>query len=580
MGALGFFDVLPIATMSHVQLAVGEVVDATNWKVDLPESILESLSSESELEYPLIFALTSQTTKTHVGVRQFSAPESTITITTPIAQALGLSIGDIVKLKHTSLPKGSAVKLKTETALDWKPLLERWLPTNCTALTVGDTLMVSYLGQLHKAVVEELEPENAVCIIDTDLDLEIVGGNQQFDTLTGFEYDMPIALSEVPLTKETPDYLFVEATNGVLYVGPELATSRESFTYRITGTRELTASDLKKLGPSFSVCGYGMATLTLAAPAVESQEGSKLCPVCSKWVPEQSFILHTSFCQRNSIKCECGQVFSRQIPSDHWHCPVCSANGVGFEEAHLKEHEPSTCSCGFEDTFLNVAYHRASDCPERIILCRFCHLSVAQEIASAADKVLGITGHESHCGNRTADCHICGRPVRLRNMEAHMQQHDVQRRSRGTPVTCKNQNCVAIVKDESNALGLCSKCFGPLFSLDNDPDGSRLRARMERKYVLQLSTGCGKSWCTNQYCRTGTGIQRSFKDVLPIVKELLLMNAFYFCVDQIMAKKAMFVYEDGVYDRAWRSMAITQCSNETEAEEWLQTHAPKLGEAV
>lgn len=561
-----------------MQLAVEEILDTTIWKVDLPESILQSLTAGSDIEYPLIFSLQGPDRKTHVGVREFSANESAIRISSSIAQSLNVSVGSVVNVNAVSLPKGTAVKLRTEADLDWKPLLERWLPLNCTALSVGDVLMVDYLGQAHRVTVEELDPESAVCVIDTDLDLEIVGG-QHLDSSVEFEYDTPVLLSDSVLSKKTPDYLHIDASNGVLYIGPEFATSLESFTFRVAGTRELQQQDLERLGDSFSICGYGSAKLSITRPVEPVSADSQLCPTCSKYIPTQSFVLHSSFCQRNTVRCDCGEVFNREIPKDHWHCSNCSAHGVGFEDVHSLEHSQASCTCGkFDGSFLETAYHRASDCEYKVIVCRFCHLKVPQGLPSATDRALGITGHESDCGNRTAACHVCSRPVRLRNMDAHMQQHDVQRKSRSAPVTCSNQNCVAVIKEPTNKLGLCTKCFGPLFSLDSDPDGSRLRSRIERRYVLQLSTGCGKSWCTNKYCRTASGEQKPFKEILPLVKDLMSQEQFYFCVDQIMSKKSMFVYEDGVYDRAWRSLAIYQCATETEAEEWLQIHAPKLSE--
>jgi hypothetical protein len=57
----------------------------------------------------------------------------------------------------------------------------------------------------------------------------------------------------------------------------------------------------------------------------------------------------------------------------------------------------------------------------------------------------------------------------------------------------------------------------------HDPEGKALKRRVERRYLMQLLTGCGKAWCKNEFCKTGRknlGIEGSVgtKEALPMVK--------------------------------------------------------------
>jgi hypothetical protein len=75
-----------------------------------------------------------------------------------------------------------------------------------------------------------------------------------------------------------------------------------------------------------------------------------------------------------------------------------------------------------------------------------------------------------------------------------------------------------------------------------------LKRRVERRYLTQLVTGCGKSWCNNEFCKTGrknTGVSTaalSMKDALPIVKPILeqLSNdeaPMHFCTEEKMQQR-------------------------------------------
>ena len=260
----------------------------------------------------------------------------------------------------------------------------------------------------------------------------------------------------------------------------------------------------------------------------------------------------------------------------------------------------------------DLAVHRTSICPGKIILCQFCHLEVPQEgdpfDPSPEALISGLTAHELADGARTTDCHLCSKIIRLRDMATHLKHHDMQKSSRTKPAICRNVNCGRTLEGvgkngeigagsrmgqgPGNELGLCSICFGPLYVSMHDPEGKAMKRRVERRYISQLITGCGKAWCTNEYCKTAkskidkTSPALATKDASPIVKPLMdtlwdTRQQMFFCVDdgsQKRRKLAEMLAGEKVYDLEW---CVAACEAETgnldRARQWLQNWAPKRG---
>lgn len=254
------------------------------------------------------------------------------------------------------------------------------------------------------------------------------------------------------------------------------------------------------------------------------------CKNCHQWVPEATLILHENFCYRNNILCpQCQNVFQKSSIEwqNHWHCPHDPSHGLTAASRHKHDrfhHTPHPCPlCPFTAPSLAaLAHHRTTICPGKPILCQFCHLVLPQQSPddpSFSDPTVllsGLTPHELSDGARTTDCHLCSQIVRLRDMATHMKHHDYVRRSRGPPRVCRNANCGQVLDrvgghgviqrvggGGGDDVGLCDRCFGPLYNSSFDPDGRGLRRRVERRYLTQLLTGCGREWCRNGYCRTG-----------------------------------------------------------------------------
>ncbi|KAF2235455.1 ubiquitin fusion degradation protein-like protein [Viridothelium virens] len=375
---------------------------------------------------------------------------------------------------------------------------------------------------------------------------------------------------------------------------------RASAVDRITSSKEQSDTTLKDAPPN---------------------PGEVRCKNCQQWIPQQSLFLHENFCLRNNILCPqgCGQVFQKRSPTyqSHWHCPHDSSHGTTPSSLHRHNHlfhTPHTCPHCTTLTFLTLpqlAHHRTTTCPAKLILCRFCHLRVPQEGESDPSAppsealLMGLTPHEFADGARTTECHLCGRISRLRDMDMHLRHHELERRNRAKPRICRNANCGRTIAgagagSDENELGLCATCFGPLYVAMYDPEGKALRRRVERRYLGQLMSGCGKGWCANGYCKTGKqnrgeeGRALSMKEALPLVKPFLdglkeSDSPLQFCVDETSQRRRNLAEmlaaggttgaETGVYALEW-CVAASEAENGDldNAMRWLRDQAPKIGE--
>ncbi|KAF3048907.1 hypothetical protein E8E11_008726 [Didymella keratinophila] len=356
------------------------------------------------------------------------------------------------------------------------------------------------------------------------------------------------------------------------------------------------------------------------------------CKNCNQWVPKGSLFLHENFCLRNNVACPhgCGQVFQKRSPAfqNHWHCPHDTFTGntpLSLQKHNAIHHTPQTCSsCGIDFPSLpTLAHHKVTTCPGKLILCRFCHLQVPQEGDPTEPPnpellLSGLTPHELADGGRTTECHLCNKIVRFRDMETHLRHHDLERLSRPAPRICRNVNCGRTQDGASktgdtragtrkgqgpgNEIGLCSVCFGPLYVSLHDPEGKALKRRIERRYFSQLLTGCGKSWCRNEFCRAGRKNlgqeDRSVptREAIPIVKPFLegmdgrgYVTPLHFCVDEASQKRRtlaeMLTAEKGIegkggYGMEWCVAALEAENGDlNKARAWLKGWAPQRTEA-
>ncbi len=341
------------------------------------------------------------------------------------------------------------------------------------------------------------------------------------------------------------------------------------------------------------------------------------CKNCRQWVPKRTMVLHESFCRRNNIACpECGATFQKSSVEweKHWHCPHDDAHGSS-EKSKLKHdymyHSEHQCpACSFATNSLpDLARHRTTICPGKVILCKFCHLEVPQEgdpfNPSPESLVSGLSEHELADGARTTDCHLCSKIIRLRDMATHLKHHELEKAHRPKPAVCRNANCGRTLhgvgrngavgtgthmgQGPGNDIGLCSMCFSPLYVSLHDPEGKALKRRIERKYLSQMMTGCVKRWCRNEWCKTGRANANlaakgsSAQIVLPMIKPLMDVfrnteSPMYFCVDESNQRRrtlAEMLASEKVWDPEW---CIAACEAEgpnlDKAREWLMNWAP------
>lgn len=364
------------------------------------------------------------------------------------------------------------------------------------------------------------------------------------------------------------------------------------------------------------------------------------CTNCHQAVPKRTMFLHQNFCLRNNILCPyCHLVFQKSSSEwhNHWHCPHDSSHGNSLSSNAKHDslmHTSRSCpSCGYDAINTpDLAHHQTTTCPGKLILCQFCHLQVPQQgpddpSPDSAEVILsGLTPHELSDGARTTECHICGKIIRLRDMTTHLKHHDLQRLSRSKPRICRNVNCGRTldgvgkggevkVQASRNDLGVCDVCFGPLYVTMYDPDGKALRRRVERKYLTQLLTGCGQSWCRNEYCKNGRkslgllqeGQTISSKEALGMIRPTLdgLKDGkvpVHFCADEASQKRKVLaelvaaegdangkgkgkersgVVQGSGYELEWCVAALEAAGGDLDkARGWLRDFAPTKAEAA
>ncbi|KAI4847731.1 ubiquitin fusion degradation protein [Aureobasidium sp. EXF-8845] len=602
---------------------------------------------KNQLPHPLTFRLVNANNGrvVYAGIREFSAEEGCATLSTFLQQALDLKDdGAQVTIHARQIPKGTFVKLRPLEAGydpdDWKALLEQHLRSNYTTLTRGEVLIVpGPAREEFRFLIDSFQPESdAVCVVDTDLEVDIEALNEEqaretlskiaakiqnkqphgerssaggdldvFNAQQGqiapgdyIDYQLPswprsqsleIELEAADLDDDidllvspfsarqrnrprTDEHVFgdfsgrpakkirLEPSNVEMEDAEALWISLHAF----SGEDDQSSTDSRQFTLRVKVGSSKAAESSSSTEQSHNPEDVR-CKNCGQWVPQRTLMLHENFCLRNNISCPhgCGQVFQKRSSAfeKHWHCP--------------------------HDTFY-VPQEGDPDVPN------------AEALLS------GLTPHELADGSRTTECHLCSRIVRLRDMDTHLKHHDLTRKSRSQPRMCRNAVCGrtldgtshdgntrAAVRDTGNDIGLCAACFGPLYVSNYDPENKALKRRIERRYLTQLLTGCGKPWCRNTFCKTGRtntgeGGSMSTKDALPMIKpyvDAIITPAetkpLHFCVDEASQTRRtiaeLMKEESGMkgeaYSLPWCIGALEAENGQTDkAREWLGNWAP------
>ncbi|KAJ2797908.1 hypothetical protein H4R20_005015 [Coemansia guatemalensis] len=435
-----------------------------------------------------------------------------------------------------------------------------------TVLSLGQTFQVP-VGGMDKPLafsVAALEPMDAVDIVDTDLSVDIV--HVDGDVISGRPKDdaeqqqidelIPGVTRDITIAKDRPRvfqlHIPADVENAEISIVCQPGSDASLCASRILRNPGILDNEWFNCSPPSqqpkslfiecaqfpsgsntiyaSVVGFtDTCTATIEArfdvPAKPEQTNlsaseaidkvdadERLCSNCGSSVPIARFEMHRAVCERHNVKCpKCSRIFKRgsEELDQHWHCDICNEAGeISDCTKHMDfYHTPCKCSC---DSSLNypslvaLADHRRTDCENRLIECQYCHTIVAQgPVSSAAEAImLGQRAHEFECGSRSITCVKCKTYVRIRQVQVHMRVHEMKEaEARANMVPCVNRECRRERGD--NLLGLCSICFGPLYSGQYDPGNQKLLKRLARNLHMQLTSGCGSASCRNTHCASG-----------------------------------------------------------------------------
>lgn len=390
----------------------------------------------------------------------------------------------LIEVRYVWLPKGTYAKLQPDEfgfsdIPNHKAVLETSLRQHAT-LSQDDVLTVNH-GQLEYHLrVLELKPFSSISVLETDIEVDIVGPDSALER-TNQHVLRPLLFgkSESGVVKEG-NYMYYkftidndtwgrissgeaeievkiesEAHDGDtdLYISrhPLLFPNQHQHQWSShdVGPKALvlTSKDPGLGGGTYSIGLYGFKGTTkykvsvtihdkvnhkVSQQAVSLSSSSSMevdtveCKNCKHYIPSRTIALHEVYCSRHNVVCQhvgCGIVLRIEEAKHHVHCEKCGqAFQKGEIEKHMKVfHEPLHCPCGIVLEKELMVQHQSSDCPLRLITCRFCGdmVQAGTSATDVRDRLRGLSEHESLCGSRTAPCDSCGRAVMLKEMDIH-----------------------------------------------------------------------------------------------------------------------------------------------------------------
>ncbi|OMO84806.1 Ubiquitin fusion degradation protein UFD1 [Corchorus olitorius] len=421
---------------------------------------------------------------THSGVLEFTADEGSVGLPPHVWSNLfpvDTPKTSLVEVRYVRLSKGTYAKLQPDgigfsDLPNHKAILETSLRQHAT-LSQDDILTVKYGELTYRLRVLELKPSSAISVLETDIEVDIVNPGVESEGTNQYVLK-PIVFgtSDSGLVEEG-NYMYykfsiddktwenivsgdvnievkidAEANGGDtdLYVSkhPLIFPNRHQHEWSShdVGSKTLILSSKdRNLGAgTYSLAVYGFKGTTTYQVSVHVQENSKRtvgqqavhlssmdvdtveCRNCKHFIPTRSIALHEAYCSRHNVVCPhvgCGIVLRIEEAKNHGHCEKCGqALHLGEMEKHMKVfHEPLMCPCGVVLEKEDMVQHQASDCPLRLIPCRFCGdmVQAGSCAMDVRDRLRGLSEHESICGSRTAPCDSCGRSVMLKDMDIH-----------------------------------------------------------------------------------------------------------------------------------------------------------------
>jgi len=122
----------------------------------------------------------------------------------------------------------------------------------------------------------------------------------------------------------------------------------------------------------------------------------------------------------------------------------------------------------------------------------------------------------------------------------------------------------------------------------HDPNYTKLQSRLERKLLMQLTTGCQQVHCNNSpFCATAMGRSVPMAEAMTLVKpqmDGMLDHSVQFriCVDEGVQRRAFLagmLAAEGVYGLEWCRRAVEESKGDlSKARTWLAQNGRRLDE--
>lgn len=439
-----------------LRLSVGALHPDSD-RVILPEDVLQELTGNHLVTYPILFEIYSVSTqrRTHCGVLEFTGPKDSITVPEKVFHCLGLKGGfsGEVRVRYKVLPKCTSVSLKVpvsafEVFPDFRVFLESSFRQQYATLTTGDELLA---GGVVPMVVASTQPDSAVCIVDSDVNLDLVLVDD--DAERKWKIGETIRINKASqrrlwiegrMNSPEQEVIRLEASStadifvsfwpqthanmfcfDLMETGRSICIPREEWKDR--GYPEYITVGVNPIGQDEELELLALTEVIEKKHSSEFPESSVACHNCRRLVPVQSFPLHLLKCESDFRYCPgCERGIRKVVFESHSHCDQCMRPvGKGSEDAHQAEwHSPLKCVCSVTVTRATLAALLESECNCKPVICRFCSCPFPRgniKNLDARDRIMGFNEHEASCGNRTEPCDICHKRERLKDMQFHMQ---------------------------------------------------------------------------------------------------------------------------------------------------------------
>ena len=148
-------------------------------KIILPISILDKVSNNDNIEFPLYFYFEKDGKKIYFGVEKFLPDVSDYYIPNYIFENLGIEYGDFMELKidFKTLNKGNKIILEPHDkeflkVPDPKKYLETHIRMNYQCLSEDSIIRILYRNSYLDFNVKKVEPEVHVSTLDTDIEVD------------------------------------------------------------------------------------------------------------------------------------------------------------------------------------------------------------------------------------------------------------------------------------------------------------------------------------------------------------------------------------------------------------------------